>query len=470
MQLWQMDIVGGIELVDPNTGVLREAKVVTGVDDHSRFCVIAQVVERATARAVCLAFAQALVRFGVPDEVLTDNGKQFTDRFGRHGARNGEVLFDKICRKNGITHRLTRPQSPNQNGTVERFHGTFRPDFLDQAEPFTSVEAAQAAVDRWVSEYNSDRPHQGLDDKLPVTPDARFHAVPAAERALMIDLWLPPALEPIAHVDPPTGEPAPAGTAGPATPPVAETWGGGAIEFDRVIPPSGNLSVANKQFWLGPHRAGLTVRFWADVDVIHLLVGGARVKTVRSHLTGNDLRRLIGQGAVNAGPPPLPPPEDGEAIEVDRVVSKAGTVSLAHQIVLAAEILAGRRVGVRIEPATVMFFDLDSRELLRTRLNPLTPEQMSRLRGARKAGPPPRPATEPIRVQRRADTSGVVMVCGQKIALGRAHQHRTVTIAVSDTTLAIELDDGDTRIVRRTTTQPVRNIKTHRPRTGTSNT
>ena len=44
------------------------------------------------------------------------------------------MLFDKICRKNGITHRLTAPASPNQNGKVERFHGTFRPDFLDVAD------------------------------------------------------------------------------------------------------------------------------------------------------------------------------------------------------------------------------------------------------------------------------------------------------------------------------------------------
>ena len=57
------------------------------------------------------------------------------------------------------------------------------------------------------------------------------------------------------------------------------------------------------------------------------------------------------------------------------------------------------------------------------------------------------------------------MICGQKVALGRTHQHQTVTIWVSDTTLAIELDDGETRIVRRTTTTPVRNIKADRPRT-----
>ena len=85
MQLWQLDIVGGVWLVDPTTGVLREAKVITGVDDHSRFCVIASVVERATGRAVCLALAAALARFGVPEEILSDNGKQFTDRFGKGG-------------------------------------------------------------------------------------------------------------------------------------------------------------------------------------------------------------------------------------------------------------------------------------------------------------------------------------------------------------------------------------------------
>ena len=110
-----------------------------------------------------------------------------------------------------------------------------------------------------------------------------------------------------------------------------------------------------------------------------------------------------------------------------------------------------------------MFFDLASRELLRTRPNPFTTDQARRLRGARPAGPPPRPANEPIRVQRRASNTGVIVVCGQKIALGRVHAYRTLTIHVSDTTLAIELDDQEVRTIRRTTTQPVRNIKANRP-------
>ena len=60
------------------------------------------------------------------------------------------------------------------------------------------------------------------------------------------------------------------------------------------------------------------------------------------------------------------------------------------------------------------------------------------------------------------------MVVGQKIALGRIHAGQTVTVLVSDTTLTVELADGEIRVIRRTTTQPVRSIKGQRPRTAAS--
>jgi hypothetical protein len=62
-----------------------------------------------------------------------------------------------------------------------------------------------------------------------------------------------------------------------------------------------------------------------------------------------------------------------------------------------------------------------------------------------------------------ARPTGVIVVCGQKIALGRTHAGQTLTVAVSDTTLAIELDDAETRVVCRATTTPVHNIKADRP-------
>jgi hypothetical protein len=186
-------------------------------------------------------------------------------------------------------------------------------------------------------------------------------------------------------------------------------WSGGPVEFDRVVPPSGNLMVCQRQFWMGTHRAGMVARIWADCDLIHVLIAGVRVKTVRSHLSVNDLATLAQHGAVPAGPAPLPPIEDGEAVEaveVERTVNRGGGISLGQHIVLAAEILAGRRVGIRIEPATLMFYDLDTRELLRTRKNPLRPDQVKRLRGARPAGPPPRPSIKPVRCSGGPPTPG----------------------------------------------------------------
>lgn len=55
------------------------------------------------------------------------------------------------------------------------------------------------------------------------------------------------------------------------------------------------------------------------------------------------------------------------------------------------------------------------------------------------------------------------MIAWQKVALGRVHAGKTVTIAVSDTELAIECDDG-IRTIRRTNDHPVTRIKAFRPR------
>jgi transposase len=76
MQLWQLDVTASAFLADG-----REAKIVTGIDDHSRYCVIAKAVLRATARPVCQAFIDAMTVYGVPEEVLSDNDTVSTGRF-----------------------------------------------------------------------------------------------------------------------------------------------------------------------------------------------------------------------------------------------------------------------------------------------------------------------------------------------------------------------------------------------------
>jgi transposase InsO family protein len=166
MELWQMDVMGGVLLEDAT-----ELKVVTGVDDHSRFCIAAGLVTRATSKAVCTVLSAALARYGIPDEILTDNGKVFTGRFGPQPV---EVLFDRICRENGISHRHTAVRSPTTTGKIERFHQSLRKEFLAD-RTFPTLERTQAELDAWVSDYNTTRPHQSLEM---ATPADRFRLAP----------------------------------------------------------------------------------------------------------------------------------------------------------------------------------------------------------------------------------------------------------------------------------------------------
>jgi transposase InsO family protein len=144
-ELWQMDVVGGFLLADGS-----HAKALTGVDDHSRFCIPARLMARERTRAVCEGLGAALAAFGVPQQILTGNGKVFTGRFAHPPV---EVLFGKICRENGIDHLLTAPRSPAATGKIERFHRTLRAEFGTR-RVFSSLKTAQQALDGWVG-YNT---------------------------------------------------------------------------------------------------------------------------------------------------------------------------------------------------------------------------------------------------------------------------------------------------------------------------
>jgi transposase InsO family protein len=239
MELWQMDVVGGVLIADGT-----EAKILTGVDDHSRFCVCAGIMARAIARAVCGHFAQALERHGVPEEVLTDNGKVFTNRFG---LKPTEVLFDKICRENGITHRLTAPASPTTTGKVERFHRTLRTEFLG-GQIFSSLRGAQIELDAWVDHYNSVRPHQSLGM---ATPAQRFAA--RLERS-------EPELSPDLRVL------------------TEDRSGEGWV--NRTVSVNGTIAVSKQIFSVGKHRHGRVVDVRVLEELLEVWDGPELIKSV----------------------------------------------------------------------------------------------------------------------------------------------------------------------------------------------
>lgn len=177
MELWQMDVVGRIHLA---SGV--EVKVVSGIDDNSRFVVSAKVVARATARPVCEALLLALRTHGIPEQILTDNGKVFTGRFGPAGSV-AEVMFDRICAENGIRHLLTAPRSPTTTGKVERLHKTMRAEFFNDADRrYDTIQGLQQDLDEWVVHYNTARPHQSLGMRPPVDRFSLVAAVPGEQQ------------------------------------------------------------------------------------------------------------------------------------------------------------------------------------------------------------------------------------------------------------------------------------------------
>ena len=100
--------------------------------------------------------------------ILTDNGKEFTDRlFGsRTRQPTGEHEFDQLCQALGIEHRLTKPRTPKTNGMVERFNG--RLSQVLRSHHFNSAEDLEKTLHRFVWLYNHHLPQKALGHEAPV--------------------------------------------------------------------------------------------------------------------------------------------------------------------------------------------------------------------------------------------------------------------------------------------------------------
>jgi transposase InsO family protein len=244
MELWQMDVVGGFPLAGGTS-----AKALTGIDDHSRMCVCAHLMSRERTRAVCDGLRAALGTYGAPEQILTDNGKVFTGRFNHPPV---EVLFDAICREHGIEHLLTQPRSPTTTGKIERFHRSLRAEFLASAAPFTNLKTAQKALDEWVNDYNTARPHQSL---AMATPAQRFTA--GASRATSA------ATGTSLHAD-----------------------RSGSDWISRTVTTNGVVCVSWQQVSIGRHYAGSRCDVHVDGDLLRFFIGDDLVKTAPRHSAG----------------------------------------------------------------------------------------------------------------------------------------------------------------------------------------
>jgi transposase InsO family protein len=151
-QMWQTDIftfrLGG-----------RYAYLVAFMDDYSRFIVGADLFRSPTANAVIEVYRVAAGEFQPPKEMLTDNGRQYTNW-------RGVSRFEAELKKDRVAHIKSRPHHPMTLGKVERFWATIWPEFLSRAQ-FDSFEAARERIKLWIKYYNHKRPHQGIEGLCP---------------------------------------------------------------------------------------------------------------------------------------------------------------------------------------------------------------------------------------------------------------------------------------------------------------
>ena len=167
-ELWQIDATH-YPLAD---GAVVE--IVNLIDDCSRVNVDAFAVRSCTSPTAVQAFNRAAQRYGLPAEVLSDNGRAFTC-----GDTTIKVIFEATLERLGITKSHSSPYHPQTCGKVERFHQTQKRWLRHQPQP-ESLAELQALLDRFRNLYNEHRPHRALKRRTPASVWAeKPKAVPA---------------------------------------------------------------------------------------------------------------------------------------------------------------------------------------------------------------------------------------------------------------------------------------------------
>ena len=159
------------------------------IDDYSRFCLAAMVGTNKTTTWVAKVTQKAIQFFGTPEEMLSDNGREFVSGWEDSLTQFGKLLWDE-----GVSHKTTAPYYPQANGKAEAFIKTMTREVLT-GHTFDSLEALQTALDTWVTYYNNYRKHSSLGWQAPVS---RFAGLAPRVQGLAILTGLESA---ICHLD-----------------------------------------------------------------------------------------------------------------------------------------------------------------------------------------------------------------------------------------------------------------------------
>ena len=162
-ELWQMDFKGHFPLLHGRCHPL------TVLDDHSRYALGLEACADERDRTVRGRLTAVFRRYGLPLEMLMDNGPPWGDAGDQPYTAFGAWLM-----RLGIRVSHGRPCHPQTQGKDERFHRTLKAEVLN-GRSFRDMQDCQIAFDRWRPIYNHERPHEALDLKPPA---ARYRVSP----------------------------------------------------------------------------------------------------------------------------------------------------------------------------------------------------------------------------------------------------------------------------------------------------
>lgn len=168
-QLWQTDLFTFV-LKRQN----RRVYLVAFMDDHSRFIVGYGLHASQSTALVLEVLRAAIASYGVPQEILTDNGTQYV-------TWRGKSAFTKELEKQGIRQIVAAPRRPQTLGKIERFWGTLWRECVESAV-FLDLGDAQRRIGLFIDHYNFQRAHQGLAGLVPA--DRFFGAAAEVKQAL----------------------------------------------------------------------------------------------------------------------------------------------------------------------------------------------------------------------------------------------------------------------------------------------
>lgn len=154
-QVWAVDYKGWFRLGDG-----QRCDPLTISDLFSRYLLACRRVPRLTAHCARPVFERAFREYGLPDTIRSDNGSPFASA-GLGGLSRLSVWWVKL----GIGLERIVPGRPDQNGRHERMHRTLRRETA--VPPCANAAAQQRRFDRFRTSFNTERPHEALNDTVP---------------------------------------------------------------------------------------------------------------------------------------------------------------------------------------------------------------------------------------------------------------------------------------------------------------